>query len=98
MKMNNPAHPGEIIKEMYLKPLDLTVTTAANSLGVTRKALSELINCKSGISTVMALRLSKAFDTSPEFWLNLQQHYDLWKTQQKIKLGKVQVLVEPLMF
>jgi len=97
MKMNNPVHPGKILKEMYIEPLGLTVTAAAKSLGVTRKTLSELINSRSGMSTVMALRLSKAFDTSPEYWLNMQQNYDLWKMQNKIKLGKVEVLVDHIM-
>ena len=73
--MNKPAHPGEVLKEMYLEPLGLTVTISAESLGVTRKTLSELINGRSGISTSMALRLSKAFGTTPELWLNMQQNY-----------------------
>ena len=94
MKMHKPIHPGEILKEMYLSPLGLTVTDAAKSLGVTRKALSELVNGKAGISTTMALRLSKAFDTTPELWLNMQQNYDLWRAQKNVKLGKVKVLVE----
>lgn len=98
MKMNSPNHPGEVLREMYLSPLGLTVTAAARSLGVTRKALSELINGKAGISTTMALRLSKAFNTTPELWLNMQQNYDLWVAQKKVKLGKVQVLVEAQAF
>jgi len=81
MKMQTPIHPGEILKEMYLAPLKLTVTQAAKSLGVTRKTLSELINGKSGISTTMALCLSKAFNTTPELWLNMQLNYDLRKAQ-----------------
>ena len=64
--MYKPAHPGEVLKEMYLEPLGLTVTNAAESLGITRKTLSELLNGRSGISTPMALRLSKAFGTTPE--------------------------------
>jgi len=94
MKMHNPIHPGTILKDMYLSPLGLTVTDAARSLGVTRKALSELINCKSGISTMMALRLSKAFDTTPEYWLNMQQNFDLWQVQKRAKLNLVEVLVQ----
>jgi len=93
MKMKNPIHPGEILKVMYLEPLELTVTAAAKALGVTRKSLSELINGRAGISTVMALRLSKALDTSPEYWLNMQQNFDLWKTQRQVKLKGVEVLV-----
>jgi addiction module HigA family antidote len=92
--MYKPAHPGEVLKEMYLEPLGLTVTNAAESLGITRKTLSELINGRSGISTSMALRLSKAFSTTPELWLNMQQNYDLWKAKKKTRLSKVKVLFE----
>ena len=76
--MKNPPHPGKIIRECYIDPLGLTVTDAAKGLGVTRKTLSELLNGKSGISTEMAIRLSKAFGgRSPEGWLQLQVLYDL---------------------
>jgi addiction module HigA family antidote len=92
MQMHKPAHPGEVLKELYLETLQLTVTEAAEALGVTRKALSELINGRTGISTAMALRLSKAFGTTAELWLNMQQQYDLWQTRRKIKLSKVRVL------
>ena len=92
--MYKPAHPGEVLKEMYLEPLELTVTNAAESLGITRKTLSELINGRSGISTSMALRLSKAFGTTPELWLNMQQNYDLWRAKKKTRLSKVKVLFE----
>lgn len=92
--MYKPTHPGEVLKEMYLEPLGLTVTNAAESLGITRKTLSELINGRSGISTSMALRLSKAFGTTPELWLNMQQNYDLWKAKKKTRLSKVKVLFE----
>ncbi len=94
MQMHKPAHPGEIVKEIYLEPLDLTVTEAARALGITRKALSELINGRTGISTAMALRLSKAFDTTPELWLNMQQNFDLWRERRKVRLSKVLVLVK----
>ena len=74
MGMHNPPHPGEIIKEFCVEPLDLTVTKAAKSLGVTRKTFSMLLNGKSGISPEMALRLSKVFGRTPEGWLRLQLH------------------------
>lgn len=90
--MYNPCHPGEFIREMCLKPLGLTVTQAALDLGVTRKALSELLNGHSGISPEMALRLAKAFNTTPESWLAQQMQYDLWVTQQKRKNLNVRVL------
>ena len=83
--MYNPPHPGESIREFCLDPLGLTVTQAAKQLGVTRKSLSELLNGKSGISPEMALRLSKAFNTSPESWLTQQMHYELWKAKKKEK-------------
>jgi len=73
MQMHDPAHPGEIIRELCLEPLKLSVTDAAKALGVTRKALSELLNGRSGVSPVMALRLAKAFDTSAESWMAMQQ-------------------------
>lgn len=81
--MHAPPTPGEFIREICLEPLGLTVTQAAKDLGVSRKALSELLNGKSGISPEMALRLAKAFDTTPESWLIQQMHYDLWQAKQK---------------
>ena len=78
MQMHNPPHPGEVIRDLCLEPLELSVTAAAEALGVTRKTLSAILNGHSGISPEMALRLSIAFDTSPESWLNQQQQFDLW--------------------
>jgi addiction module HigA family antidote len=86
MVMHNPPHPGEIIRELCIDPLDLTVTKAAESLGVTRKTLSMLLNGKAGISPEMSLRLSKVFGRSPEGWLKLQIQYDLWKSRQSVNL------------
>jgi addiction module HigA family antidote len=82
-----PTHPGEILKGLYIEPLGITVTVAASRLGVTRKALSELLNGHSGVSAQMALRLSVAFNTTPDLWLGLQQDYELWKA--KTKMGKL---------
>ena len=84
MGMHNPPHPGEIVKEFCVEPLNLTVTKAAESLGVTRKTFSMLLNGKSGISPEMALRLSKVFGRTPEGWLRLQLQFDLWKAEQSI--------------
>lgn len=92
MQMHKPAHPGEVLKDLYLAPLHLTVTDAAKALGVTRKALSELANGRAGISTQMALRLAKALGTTPELWLNMQQNYDLWMAREKMSLSQVKVL------
>jgi antitoxin HigA-1 len=83
MTMKNPPHPGEIIREMCLEPLGLTVTQAAAGLGVTRKTLSLLLNGHASISPEMAIRLSKAFGRSPESWLELQSLYDLAQIAQK---------------
>jgi len=83
--MHNPPAPGEFIREICLEPLGLTVTQAAKDLGVSRKTLSELLNGKAGISPEMALRLAKAFNTTPESWLTQQMHYDLWQAKQKMK-------------
>lgn len=84
--MFDPPHPGEILKEMYIAPLQktqgLTITTAAKKLGVKRQTLSELVNQKTGVSVEMAIRLSIAFNTTAEYWLNLQMAYDLWQAQQ----------------
>jgi antitoxin HigA-1 len=93
MEMHKPAHPGEVLNEMYLTPLKLTVTEAAKGLNMSRKALSELVNCRTGVSTSMALKLAKAFGTTPEFWLNMQQNYDLWREKKRIKLSSVKVLL-----
>ncbi|MBI2058324.1 MAG: HigA family addiction module antidote protein [Nitrospirae bacterium] len=73
-----PTHPGGILKRDYLEPLSLTVSGAASALGVSRKTLSKIINEHAPVTTDMALRLSRAFGTSPELWLNLQRNYDLW--------------------
>lgn len=81
MLMHNPPHPGEIIKELCLDPLELSITAAADALGVTRKTLSSIINGKAGISPEMAVRLSIAFNTSSESWLNQQTQYDLCKAE-----------------
>ena len=89
MTMHDPAHPGEILRDLCLEPLSLTITEVAKTLGVARKTLSELVNGKAGVSPEMAIRLSKAFKTTPEFWMNLQQQYDLWHAQQKI--GDIQI-------
>jgi addiction module HigA family antidote len=92
LHMHNPPHPGEVIRELCLTPLGLSVTAAAKALGVSRKSLSELLNGKSGISPEMAIRLSIAFKTTPESWLSQQMQYDLWKTRLKLKKIKVSMI------
>jgi antitoxin HigA-1 len=93
MQMYNPPHPGEIIKELCLEPLGLTVTRAAEALGVSRKTLSAILNGRAGISPEMAIRLSMAFDTSAESWLNQQTQYDLWLARQNQQAIMVERLV-----
>jgi addiction module HigA family antidote len=78
-----PTHPGEVLREDVMKPLGLTVTEAANHLGVTRKTLSALLNCKASMSPEMAVRVSKATKTSPESWLYMQAKLDLWIAEQR---------------
>ena len=89
MTMYNPPHPGEVVRELCIEPLGLSVTAAAKGLGVSRKALSELLNGRTGISTEMAIRLSKAFGGSPESWLQQQMQYDLWKARGRARTIKV---------
>ena len=81
--MYNPPHPGGVVRRQCLEPLGLSVTRAAQGLGVTRQALSDLVNEKAGVSVEMAIRLSKAFGSSPETWLGMQMAYDLWQAQSR---------------
>lgn len=93
MRMHNPPHPGEVLRDLCLEPLGISVTAAAKALGVARKTLSSILNGHSGISPEMAIRLGKAFDTSPESWLNQQVQYDLWEAEQRSKKLRVKSLV-----
>ena len=87
MGMFNPPHPGEIIRDLCIEALDLSVTDASKALGVTRKTLSALLNGRAGVSPEMALRLSKVFGRTPEGWLQLQVQYDLWKAKQRVDIS-----------
>ena len=82
MQMYNPPHPGEIVKTLCLEPLGLSVTEAAKALGVSRKTLSNILKGRSSISPEMAVRLSIAFDTTAESWMNQQTQYDLLQAEQ----------------
>jgi addiction module HigA family antidote len=95
MTMKNPPHPGEMIRELCLEPLDLSVTRAAQGLGVTRETLSLLLNGHSGISPEMAIRLSQAFGRSPESWLQLQVQYDLAQVRKSAKQINLKPLYTP---
>jgi addiction module HigA family antidote len=92
MKMHNPPHPGEVLRDLCLTPLGLTVTDAARALGVSRKTLSSILNGRSGISAEMAVRLSIAFATTPESWLNQQLQYDLWQAERNRRKLRVKRL------
>ena len=83
MRMHNPPHPGEIIRELCIEPLSISVTEAAKVLGVSRKQLSAILNGKAGVSPEMAVRLSKAFGSDPEVWLGHQKTYELWQALQR---------------
>ena len=95
MTMNNPPHPGEIIRELCLEPLGLTVTQTAQGLGVARKTLSLLLNGYAGISPEMAVRLSQAFGRSPESWLQLQVQYDIAQVRKSAKKINLKPLYAP---
>ncbi|TVQ19304.1 MAG: addiction module antidote protein, HigA family [Spirochaetaceae bacterium] len=93
MLMHNPPHPGEVLRELCLEPLGLSITEAARALGVSRKTLSAIVNGRAGISPEMAIRLSIAFDTTAESWLNQQTQYDLWNAEQHRRELRVERLV-----
>ena len=84
MAMFNPAHPGEILKELVIDSLELTITDVAKHLGVSRKTLSKVLNAKGSVTPEMAVRLELAFGKpSADHWLRLQNAHDLWKTRQE---------------
>ena len=83
MGMHNPPHPGGVLRRQWIEPLGISITQAAKRLGVSRKALSELVNEHTGISPEMAVRLSIALDTSSDLWMNMQSSYDLWHAEQR---------------
>jgi addiction module HigA family antidote len=90
-EMHNPPHPGEVIKMMHIEPTGITITEAASRLDIDRKTLSRVINGNAAITVEMALRLSKALNTSAKVWLGMQQSYDLWQVSHndKIDLSRV---------
>lgn len=77
-RKRSPAHPGRIIRNHYLEPLSLRVTDLAKIINISRKTVSKIVNERRSVTPDMALRLSRAFDTTPELWLNLQRNHDLW--------------------
>ena len=94
MRMHNPPHPGAILRAMWLAPLGLTITATALQLKVSRKAVSEVVNGRTGITPEMAMRLELAFGKSAESWLGHQSAYDLWQMQDRMQsLGVARVLM-----
>lgn len=90
MEMFNPPHPGEILLEECIKPLNMSISAFALRIGTSRKNLSEIVNGKTGISAEMALKLAKALNTSAQFWLNLQLEFDLWHAKKNINLDNIE--------
>jgi len=90
--MYNPCHPGAVLKEDVLKPLNMTVTEFAQKIKISRQVLSGILNEKIGISPAMALKLAKALNTSPDSWLNMQVKYDLWQAKQNVNLDDVEII------
>jgi addiction module HigA family antidote len=86
---HDPPHPGVILFDFYFEPLKLSITEAADRLQITRPNLSAIVNGKAGISAMMALKLSKAFDTTPQYWMNLQTAYDLWNAMKASEVEKI---------
>jgi addiction module HigA family antidote len=93
--MKNPPHPGLQVRHDCLEPLGLSVTKGAQVLGVTRQALNNLVNGKSGISPEMAIRLSKAFGGGPAVWLKMQMNYDLAQVEKNAGKIKVRRVLQP---
>lgn len=82
MNMHNPPHPGEILQGLWLEPMGVTVTIAAEALGISRQSLSKIVNGSRGVTPEMAVRISRAFGGTPESWLGHQAAYDLWRIEQ----------------
>ena len=84
-RMHAPAHPGEILKTMYMEPLNVTITQTADALGVSRKHVSSIVNGRAPVTPDMAVRLAGVFATEPDIWINLQAQYDLWLARQQAR-------------
>lgn len=93
MTVQTPLHPGEVLNELFIKENGLSISKTAMNIGVSRQSLSELVNGKNGITAQTALRLAKAFNTSPRYWMNLQAMYDLSKAESSVNLEEIQELV-----
>lgn len=94
MLMYNPAHPGKILRR-YTDSTGLSITEIAEKIFISRKNLSMILNGHAGISPEMAWKLSAAFGTTPQFWINLQVNYDLWQAKQKVDVSGIEQLSKP---
>ncbi len=94
MMMFNPPHPGEILRE-YTNEIGKSITEIAQGLEISRKNLSLILNGHAGISAEMAIKLSVAFNTTPQFWINFQKNYDLWQAQQKVDTSRIRHFIKP---
>jgi addiction module HigA family antidote len=92
MAMHDPLHPGEFIRSVYLEPFAISARALAENLAVSPSTLNRIITGKSGVSPEMALRLSIALGRSPESWLAMQDHYDLWQARKHARLDQVRAL------
>ena len=90
MEMYNPAHPGKLLKQGYIDELKLSIAQVALRLGVSRKTIYDIVNCKASVTPVMALKIAKAFNSDAQFWLDLQTQYDLWQAKQYVNLDNIQ--------
>jgi antitoxin HigA-1 len=91
MKRNlAPLHPGEILREDYIKERGLTVTEVAKGLGIARANLSAIVNERAGISPELAVKLSEAFGNTAQFWVNLQKNYELWHAERRVNRAIIQ--------
>jgi addiction module HigA family antidote len=92
MQMHNPPHPGAVLRGLYMEPLGLSVSDLARALGISRKALSQIVNGHTRITPNTAARLARAFDNSPEGWMNLQTQFDLWQEGPRVRRLKIPIL------
>lgn len=92
MSMHNPPHPGELIRDVYLEATDLSIRQIAELMDVSASSLNRLVNGKSSISPEMAIRLSICLGRTPESWLAMQDHYDLWNAKKQLNVKKIKAL------
>ena len=90
-----PTHPGEVLQEEFLSPLHLTQSAFAHHIGVSARSIGEIVHARRKVTPDMAWRFAQAFGTTPEFWLNLQNNYDLARSRPKKQVRKLQIVELP---